>query len=77
MEALVDDLAFSANVMTSEEEVEEVLMVIQDLDPAGVGARNLQECLLIQIDRKQDGDITKYTAKKILEDFFEEFTKKH
>ena len=77
VEALVDDLAFSANVMTSEEEVEEVLMVIQDLDPAGVGARNLQECLLIQIDRKQDGDITKYTAKKILEDFFEEFTKKH
>jgi RNA polymerase sigma-54 factor len=77
VEALVDDLAFSANVMTSEEEVEEVLMVIQDLDPAGVGARNLQECLLIQINRKQDGDITKYTAKKILEDFFEEFTKKH
>ena len=77
IEAIVDDLAFSSNVMTSEEEVEEVLTVIQDLDPAGVGARNLQECLLIQIDRKQDGDITKFTAKKILEDFFEEFTKKH
>lgn len=77
VEAIVDDLAFSANVMTTEEEVEEVLTVIQDLDPAGVGARDLQECLLLQINRKQDGDITKFTAKKILEDFFEEFTKKH
>ena len=77
VEALVDDLAFSMNVMTDEAEVEKVLKVIQDLDPAGVGARDLRECLLIQINRKQDGDITKFTAKKILEDFFEEFTKKH
>jgi len=77
VDAIVDDLAFSANVMTSEEEVEKVLSVIQELDPAGVAARDLQECLLIQIERKQDGDITKYTAKKILEDHFEEFTKKH
>ncbi len=76
-EAIVDDLAFSANVMTTEEEVEKVLMVIQELDPAGVGARDLRECLLIQIQRKQDGDITRFTAKKILEDYFEEFTKKH
>ncbi|NVK65670.1 MAG: RNA polymerase factor sigma-54 [Flavobacteriales bacterium] len=77
IEAIVDDLAFSANVMVTEEEVEEVLLRIQELDPAGVGARDLRECLLIQIERKQDGDITKYTAKKILQDFFEEFTKKH
>ena len=77
VEAIVDDLAFSANVMTSEEEVEEILKLIQDLDPAGVGARDLQECLLLQINRKQDGDITRFTAKKILEDYFEEFTKKH
>lgn len=77
IEALVDDLAFSANVMTNEQEVEEMLAVIQELDPAGVGARDLQECLLIQIYRKQDGDITKYTAKIILEQFFEEFTRKH
>lgn len=77
VEAIVDDLAFSANVSTTEEEVIEVLHLIQELDPAGVGARDLQECLLIQIKRKQDGDITKYTAKKILEDYFEEFTKKH
>lgn len=77
VEAIVDDLAFSMNVMVTEQEVEEVLLVIQELDPAGVGARDLQECLLIQMNRKQDGDITKYTAKKILEDHFEEFTKKH
>lgn len=77
IEAIVDDLAFSSNVSTTEEEVEHVLTVIQELDPAGVGARDLQECLLLQIQRKQNGDITKYTALKILEDHFEEFTKKH
>jgi RNA polymerase sigma-54 factor len=77
MEAIVDDLAFAANIIVTEEQVEEILKVIQDLDPAGIGARDLQECLLIQINRRQDGDITRYTAKKILEDFFEEFTKKH
>lgn len=77
IEAIVDDLAFSANIMVTEEEVEHILHVIQELDPAGVGARDLQECLLIQINRKQDGDITRFTAKKILESFFEEFTKKH
>ena len=77
VEALVDDLAFSANIMTTEEEVEELLGIIHQLDPAGVGARDLRECLLLQIERKQDGDITKFTAKKIIEDYFEEFTKKH
>ncbi len=77
IEAIVDDLAFSSNMMTYEEEVESVLKMIQGLDPAGVGARDLRECLLLQIDRKQNGDITKYTAKRILEDHFEEFTKKH
>jgi len=60
IEAIVDDLAFSANITTTEKEVEEVLIIIQDLDPAGVGARDLKECLLIQINRKQDGDITDF-----------------
>lgn len=77
LDAVVDDLAFSMNIMVTEEEVEEVLKVVQELDPAGVGARDLQECLILQIKRKQDGDITRFTAKKILEDHFEEFTKKH
>jgi RNA polymerase sigma-54 factor len=77
LEALVDDLAFSMNVITSEQDVKSILGLIQTFDPAGVGARSLQECLLLQINRKQDGDISRFTAKKILEDFFEEFTKKH
>jgi RNA polymerase sigma-54 factor len=77
IEAIVDDLAFSMNVITSEQEVKSILGLIQTFDPAGVGARSLQECLLLQINRKQDGDISRFTAKKILEDFFEEFTKKH
>jgi RNA polymerase sigma-54 factor len=77
VDAIVDDLAFSSNLSTTEEEVEHVLRVIQDLDPAGVGARDLQECLLLQMERRQNGDITRYTALKILQDHFEEFTKKH
>jgi RNA polymerase sigma-54 factor len=77
LEAIVDDLAFALNIETIEKEIEEVLLLIQELDPAGVGARNLQECLLLQIKRKQDGDIVRFTAKKILENHFEEFTKKH
>ncbi len=77
LEAIVDDLAFSQNIITTEEELEKLLKVIQDLEPAGVGARNLQECLLIQINKRQDGDITAFTAKKILENHFQEFTKKH
>ena len=77
IEAIVDDLAFSANVMVTEAEVEEVLKMVQELDPAGIGARDLRECLILQIERKQDGNITLFTAKKILQDYFEEFTKKH
>jgi len=77
LEAIVDDLAFSQNIHTTEEELERILMYVQDLEPAGVGARDLRECLLLQMRKKQNGDITKYTALKILEDHFEEFTKKH
>jgi RNA polymerase sigma-54 factor len=77
IEAIVDDLAFSANISVTEEEVEEVLKIVQELDPAGIAARDLRECLILQINRKQDGNITLFTAKKILENFFEEFTKKH
>ena len=77
IEAIVDDLAFSANITTTEKDVEFVLTLVQELDPAGIGARNLRECLLLQITRIHDGDITRFTAKKILEDHFEEFTKKH
>ena len=47
---LVDDLAFSQNIMTTEEEIEQVLREVQELEPAGVGARDLKECLLIHND---------------------------
>ncbi len=77
IEALVDDLAFSLNIIVTEQEVIDVLKIIQGLDPAGIGARDLKECLLLQINRKQDGNITRFTAKKILEEYFTEFTKKH
>ena len=75
--AIVDDLAFSQGLMTSEEEVEHLLVnVIQDLEPAGIGARDLQECLLIQIRRK-DQNILVRTAREILENHYNEFVKKH
>jgi RNA polymerase sigma-54 factor len=76
-EALVDDLAFSVGISVTEEEVLETLELIQELDPAGVGARDLQECLILQINRKQDGKTFRKHAKIILEKYFEEFTKKH
>ena len=75
--AIVDDLAFSANVFVTEKEVEDVLMLVQELDPAGIGSRDLRECLLLQLKRDNDGDITRFTAKKIVENHFEEFIKKH
>jgi len=54
-----------------------VLFLVQDFEPAGVGARDLRECLLLQLERLHHGDVAVYTAKKILEKNFEEFTKKH
>ncbi len=77
LESIVDDLAFSQNIITTEADLESILHYVQELDPPGVGARDLQECLILQMERRQDGDITRYTALKILEDYFEEFTKKH
>ena len=73
---ITDDLAFTQNVYTTEEEVENVLEVVHQLDPAGVGARNLQECLSIQLNRKeQNPDIE--LASAIIDKAFEQFTKKH
>jgi RNA polymerase sigma-54 factor len=75
--SIVDDLAFSMNISTTEEEVEEVLEIVQDCDPAGVGARDLRECLILQLERKSGSNLARQTALTILEDYFEEFTKKH
>ena len=74
--AMVDDLAFSQNIITSRQELERILAYIQRLDPAGVGARTLQECLLIQLRRKQQTPAIGI-AVAILDRFFDEFTKKH
>lgn len=77
LENIVDDLAFLQNIETTEEELEEVLKIIQDLEPAGVGARTLRECLLLQIE-KRDGSVPAMNlAHTILESYFEEFTKRH
>ena len=78
--AIVDDLAFTQNLMTDEEELEKLLMIIQEFDPPGVGARDLQECLLLQVKRKlkkRPNDEGLLLAESILENTFKEFTKKH
>lgn len=77
LEAISDDLAFSAGLEASYEEIHEVLMIIQEFDPAGVGARSLQECLLIQIERKDRENGAIENAFKILKFHFDEFTNKH
>lgn len=75
--ALVDDMAFRQNIITTEEELAKLVLQIQQFDPAGVGARNLQECLLLQLERKISEGIHVETAIKVLDKYFDEFTKKH
>ena len=77
IESMVDDLAFTQGVATNEKEVEAVLQEIQQFDPAGVGARNLRECLMIQLKKKDLRDPFIFTALKILDRHFDAFTKKH
>lgn len=78
LEAIVNDLAFSQGIETSLEEVEKILKKIQSFDPPGIAARNLQECLLLQLERMDNGhDIDVAVAKQILTECFDEFTKKH
>ena len=75
--AIVDDLAFRQNVETNEAEVEEVIKLIQHFDPPGVCARNLQECLLLQLERLRPQGKDVETAIEVLSKYFDEFTKKH
>jgi RNA polymerase sigma-54 factor len=73
---IMDDLAFTQNVYTTEENIENVLKIVHQLDPAGVGSRNLQECLSIQLHRKEKtADIE--LAIDIIDRAFDQFTKKH
>lgn len=75
--SIVDDLAFRQNIDSGETEIEDLIKLIQQFDPPGVCARNLQECLMLQLQRQQaDGrDVT--LAIKVVEKYFDEFTKKH
>ena len=76
IESLVDDMAFRANIETDEEEVLAILKIIQEFEPAGVGARDLRECLLIQLrGLKQTDDVVDATT--ILTDWFSEFSNRH
>ncbi|MFL5752392.1 MAG: RNA polymerase factor sigma-54 [Bacteroidia bacterium] len=77
LDSIVDDIAFSQNISTTTEELEKVLMVIQSFDPAGVGARNLQECLLLQLDRKNPRTREIHFAIDVVKHYMEEFSKKH
>lgn len=78
LESIVNDLAFSQGMETTLEDVENVLKKIQSFDPSGIAARNLQECLLLQLERLDDGqDVDVIVGKRILNECYEEFTKKH
>ncbi|MDD3739956.1 MAG: RNA polymerase factor sigma-54 [Bacteroidales bacterium] len=77
LDAVVDDIAFSQNLSTSVEELQNVLEIVKELDPAGIGAQSLQECLILQLERKENQNENVKTAKKILLECFDEFTKKH
>jgi len=75
--AIVDDLAFRQNIMATEDEVEAVIQLIQQFDPPGVAARDLQECLLLQLSRhKKEGKNVEVAIHAITK-YFDEFTKKH
>jgi RNA polymerase sigma-54 factor len=78
LDSIADDLAFNEGVSVSKNDVEKVLTMIQALEPAGLGARNLKECLLLQLDRMKAEEYPALPlAKKILSDWFEEFSKRH
>ena len=76
LDTLVDDLSFRAGIMSDEEEVEQMLKIVQEFEPAGVGARNLQECLLLQMKGKKKTPEVE-NAIRILKHHFNEFSNKH
>lgn len=77
LENISDDLAFSQNIMVEDGELEEALEIIQSLDPAGVGARTLRECLLLQLGRKDKSYPSIRIAYELIDAHFDAFTKKH
>ncbi len=77
VENMVDDLAFLQNITTDADELNAVLKIIQDLEPAGVGARDLRECLLLQLERKDQAAHYVALARTVLTHYFEEFSRRH
>lgn len=77
LDSIVDDIAFSQNISTTPEELNDLLKVIQEFDPAGIGARDLQECLLIQLHRKTPRTRIVDLATKVVQEQMDEFSKKH
>ena len=77
MESISDDIAFSLGIEATTSELERLLAIIHELEPAGIGARNLQECLLLQMHQRRTDTASKRLAKKILQSHFDEFVKKH
>ena len=75
--SISDDIAFSLGIETTEEELEGLLAIIHELEPAGVGARNLQECLLLQMEQLDLNTRARRLAKRIITSHFDEFVKKH
>lgn len=77
LDAIADDLAFTQNISTTPQELEHILKVIQTFDPPGIAARSLQECLLIQLNRKKGNSKAINNAIKIIDRHMEEFSRKH
>ncbi|MBC7722260.1 MAG: RNA polymerase factor sigma-54 [Pedobacter sp.] len=77
LSSIADDLAFRQNVIAEEKEIEEIIKQIQQFDPAGVGARDLQECLLLQLKRKSKEGISVQLAIEVMSKYYDEFIKKH
>jgi len=77
VENMVDDLAFLQNITTDTDELNRVLEIIHDLEPSGVGARDLRECLLLQLERKDQSSPSVRLASTIIRDYFDEFSRRH
>jgi RNA polymerase sigma-54 factor len=77
LEDIIDDLAFTQNIITEHKTVESILKIIQNLDPPGIGARSLQECLVLQLRRKDSNEISIKLALDVIEDSFDLFSKRH
>ncbi len=77
LESVADDIAFTLGVETTTAELERLLGIIHELEPVGIGARNLQECLLLQMGQKRIDTRARRLARRILTSYFDEFVKKH